>query len=207
MTNISENLPSFIVSIRPFINQYGYFGVASLLLLESIGLPLPGETVLITAAFFAAVGSLNIIYLILLGVIVAVIGDNIAYFIGVNGGRTLVQKYGRYISLNEVRFKKLEAFFNRQGSKIVLFARFFEGLRQLNGLIAGISNMKWKTFLSFNIIGASIWVTFWSLIGYYSGNNIRLMLRYQEYLSIALGIFVVAFLLRFILKRNRQKGT
>src|SRR5665648_344842 len=86
----------------------------------------------------------------------------------------LLERYGKYIFLTPQRIKKTETFFSRHGGKVIVIARFVEGLRQINGIVAGISEMKWLKFLTFNIIGAALWVGLWSTIGYFGGSPISI---------------------------------
>jgi membrane protein DedA with SNARE-associated domain len=205
MSHVATNLPSVITSIEPFVKQYGYLGVSFLLLLENTGIPIPGETTLIAAAVFAGLGQLNILIVIFIAIIACVLGDSISFLIGSLGGKWIIDRYGKYVGLNAEKYAKAEAFFEKRGGIVVIVARFFEGLRQLNGFIAGSSSMKWPKFVIFNIIGSSIWVTTWALIGYYSGNHIATLLKYQTYFSIIFGVFVVFLALWFLIKRRKNK--
>jgi membrane protein DedA with SNARE-associated domain len=103
----------------------------------------------------------------------AVLGDNIGFAIGHFGGRRLVERYGRYVFLTPERLEKTTRFFDRHGGKIIIVARFIEGLRQANGIIAGTTGMHWSRFLIFNAIGAALWVAVWTSIGYLSGSPSR----------------------------------
>ncbi len=181
----AQNIPSYIQALAPVISQYGYLALAGLMFLEDFGLPVPGETVLVAAAFYAGLGKLNIILVILIGFAAAVLGDNVGYSIGRLGGRPLVERWGRYILLTNERLDKAQTYFNNHGGKIVAGARFIDGLRQLNGIIAGISEMRWVKFLSFNILGAAVWVNFWALIAYYGSSYINIFLKVELYLTIA----------------------
>ncbi len=205
MTQLPENLPHIIQVSAPFVSKYGYFGVAGLLLIESIGIPLPGETTLVAAAVFAGIGQLNIFVVILIGIAAAVLGDNIAFAIGNYGGRKVVDKYGKYIFLPPDRYQKFEDFFNRNGGKVVVVARFIDGLRQLNGIIAGTSDMKWPKFLFYNFIGATIWVLTWTMIGYYGGSHIQTVLKYQAYVTVIFIVLLLGFILYKVLKKRKKK--
>lgn len=190
MTQLSH-VPTFIHAAAPAIDHYGYLAVAGLLFLEDFGILVPGETILIAAAFYAGLGQLNILLVILVGFAAAVAGDNVGFAIGNYGGRPLVERFGRYVFLTKERLDKAEKYFNRHGGKIVAVSRFIDGLRQLNGIIAGISEMRWVRFLIFNVIGAGVWVTFWSLIGYYGGSHISSFLHFELYITAAAALFVV----------------
>jgi membrane protein DedA with SNARE-associated domain len=179
-------------------------------LLEDFGVPVPGETVLILAAVYAGAGRLNIVLVGLLAFVAAVIGDNIGFAVGHFGGRPLVERFGRYIFLTPERLNKTTAFFERHGGKIVVVARFIEGLRQANGIIAGISGMHWAKFLIFNAIGAALWVAVWCSIGYFSGSHIdsiyNTAARYSTYLAIAFGVLVLAWIARVVWRRRARRA-
>lgn len=202
-----QHIPGFIQALAPIINHYGYLAVGGLLLLEDFGVPSPGETVLIAAAFFAGVGQLNILLVALVAFFGAVIGDNIGFAIGNYGGHPLVEKYGRYIFLTKERIDKAENFFNRQGGRIVVVARFIEGLRQANGIIAGIGEMTWPRFVAYNALGAGLWVATWTTVGYFGGSHINTFLKYDIYLTIGVIIVIAAYILyRVIKKRSSLKN-
>ncbi|HSO97921.1 MAG TPA: DedA family protein [Solirubrobacteraceae bacterium] len=205
----TPHLPGVLHALEPTLNHYGYLAVAGLVLIEDFGVPVPGETVLILGAVYAGTGRLSIILVVLLGFLAAVLGDNIGFAVGHFGGRRLVERYGRYIFLTPERLDKATGFFERHGGKVVTIARFVEGLRQANGIIAGISGMHWAKFLAFNAIGAALWVGVWSAVGYFSGNHITSIYntasRYSTYLAIAAGLFIVALIVRRLLSQRRRQ--
>jgi len=200
----AQHIPAFIQALEPLINQYGYYAVGGLVTLEDFGIPVPGETVLIAAAFYAGLGQLNIFLVMIIGFLGAIVGDNLGFAIGQYGGHPLVERYGKYVFITPERLHSLEKLFNRHGGKIVVVARFIEGLRQLNGIIAGLSEMKWARFVAFNAIGAALWVSVWSCVGYFGGSHIETFIRYQMYFSIAAVIFVVVFVTLHLRKRRRK---
>jgi membrane protein DedA with SNARE-associated domain len=154
--------------------------------------------VLILGAVYAGAGRLNVWLVGLIGFLAAVLGDNIGFAIGHFGGRRLVERYGRYIFLTPERLEKTTIFFERHGGKIIIIARFVEGLRQANGIIAGTSGMHWAKFLFFNMIGAALWVAVWTSIGYFSGSHIdsiyNAATRYSTYFGIAVGAAILAYI-------------
>ncbi len=201
--SMQQHIPSFINALAPIVNQYGYLGVGGLITLEDFGVPAPGETVLIAAAFFAGLGHLNILLVALVGFVGAVVGDNIGFAIGHYGGHPLVERFGKYIFLTPERVDKVEAFFKRNGGKVIVIARFVEGLRQANGIIAGLSEMKWPKFITFNAIGAALWVGVWSAVGYFGGSHIETFIRYQLYFTIAVLVLILVFVGYKVLKRKK----
>jgi membrane protein DedA with SNARE-associated domain len=205
-----EHLPGVLHSLEPTLNRYGYLAVIGLVLIEDFGVPVPGETVLILAAVYAGTGRLNIVLVALLAFCGALLGDNIGFGIGHFGGRPLVERYGRYIFLTPERLEKATGFFVRHGGKIIIVARFIEGLRQANGIIAGISGMHWSRFLVFNAIGAALWVAVWTSIGYFSGSHINTIYddvtRYYKYLLIALGLGVAGYIALRVMRARRARA-
>lgn len=204
-------LPGVLGDLAPVLNQYGYLAVGGLILLEDFGVPAPGETILIASAVYAGAGKLNILLVVLVAFAGAVIGDNIGYAIGSYGGRRLVLRWGRYVFITEERLEKAEGFVGRHGGKIVVVARFIEGLRQLNGIVAGISDMHWRRFAVFNAIGAALWVGVWASLGYFAGDHIEAVYgqaqRYSMYVLIAVAVIVVALVLRAVVRRRRAGRT
>ncbi len=204
MTPVSpqlKNLEPFIHLVIPYLNNYGYPAVFFGVLLEDFGIPLPGETILLTGALFSTLGSFKIEWVALLGFCGAVIGDNIGYAIGTYAGRPAVLKYGRFVFLSPERLRKLEDFFAHHGGKVVIVARFLQGLRQFNGIVAGLSRMEWKRFLAFNMIGAGLWVGAWCAAGYYLSSRLGAILtgfqHFEKFIMIGLG--ALTFLLAAIL--------
>jgi membrane protein DedA with SNARE-associated domain len=179
-------------------------------MIEDFGVPVPGETVLILGAVYAGAGRLNIALVALLGFLGAVVGDNIGFAIGHLGGRPLVERYGRYVFLTPERLDKTTDFFERHGGKVITIARFVEGLRQANGIIAGISGLHWARFLAFNALGAALWVGVWCSVGYFSGSHIdsiyNTATRYDTYLAIAVGVLVLAWIARRVYRRRRARA-
>jgi membrane protein DedA with SNARE-associated domain len=207
---MSQHLPGVLHSLEPTLDHYGYAAVVGLVLVEDFGVPVPGETVLILGAVYAGTGRLNIALVALLGFAGALLGDNIGFAIGHFGGRRLVERYGRYVFLTPERLDKTTRFFDRHGGKIIILARFIEGLRQANGIIAGTTGMHWKRFVIFNAIGAALWVAVWTSIGYFSGSHIDAIYndatRYDAYLAIAAALVLIAFIVRRVVRARRARA-
>ena len=207
----TQHLPGVLHSLEPTLNHFGYLAVVGLVLIEDFGVPVPGETVLILAAVYAGTGRLNIVLVGLLGFCGALLGDNIGFAIGHFGGRRLVERYGRYIFLTPERLDKATGFFDRHGGKVIVVARFVEGLRQANGIIAGTTGMHWRRFLTFNAIGAALWVAVWTSVGYFSGNHIDSIYhdatRYSTYFAIAVGVLLLAYIARRVLRHRRGRAS
>lgn len=206
------HLPGFLQTLAPVLDHWGYLAVAFLLFVEDFGVPAPGETVLIAASVYAGAGRLNIVVVGVIAFGAAVLGDNTGYAIGRLGGRALVLRYGRYVRLTEERLAKAEDFFTRRGGAIVTVARFIEGLRQANGIVAGTTGMPWRKFLLFNALGAALWVGTWTSVGYLAGDHIetvyRQVGRYSLYLlAAAVVLVIVRGVVRYRRRRKDRAST
>jgi membrane protein DedA with SNARE-associated domain len=201
-------LPGFLDALAGPLDHFGYWAVLLFVMLEDFGIPLPGETVLIAASVYAGAGRLNVVAVGLIAFVAAVIGDNIGFAIGHYGGRALVLRWGRHVRLTEERLDKAEAFFNHHGAWIITVARFIEGLRQANGLIAGTTGMRWLRFLVFNALGAALWVGTWVSLGYLAGSHIgtiyHYITQYSLYVLIALAVLLAGYIAWRVLRRRRH---
>lgn len=206
----AQQLPGVLHTLQPTLDRYGYLAVAGLVLVEDFGVPVPGETILILGAVYAGTGRLNIVLVGVLAFLGALIGDNIGFAIGHFGGRALVERWGKYVFLTPERLDKAAGFFDRQGGKVIVIARFVEGLRQANGIVAGTTGMHWARFLLFNAIGAALWVGVWTSVGYFSGNNIDTIYndatRYSAYFGIVVGVLIVGYIAWRVLRYRRERA-
>jgi membrane protein DedA with SNARE-associated domain len=200
-----EQLPGVFHDLQPVLEHYGYLAVGGFVLLEDFGVPVPGEAILIAAAIFAGTGHMSIALVILVATSGAIIGDNIGFTVGHFGGRPLVERFGRYIFLTPERLDRAEDYFNRHGGKVVVFARFVQGLRQLNGILAGTAGMHWLKFLAFNALGGVLWVCTWALLGYFAGENIsQIYAEFDRYKWLVIGVAVV-LVIAFVMHRIRRR--
>jgi membrane protein DedA with SNARE-associated domain len=193
-------------TLQPYIAQYGYWAVFGAILLEDFGIPVPGETLLITGSLLASRGQTHMVHLLLAAWFGAVAGDNIGYAIGRFGGRRMVLRFGHYVFVNEQKLARTEAFFGKYGGAVVVLARFFEVLRQLNGIVAGIARMRWWRFLAYNALGAALWVCFWGILFYELGEKaIRFVHTFKrvELIFIVLGALSLAALIVYLRRRWR----
>jgi membrane protein DedA with SNARE-associated domain len=182
----------YLASAGPFLHHYGYFAVGLGIFAESVGLPLPGETLLVAAAVLASQGHMNPVILILTAWATAVMGDNLGYWIGRKGGRPLVLKYGIRIGITERRFNRVERFLLKYGRPAVAIARFVIIARQLNGLVAGAIRMPWWQFFLYNCIGALLWVSVWGLGVFFFGRHlIDVMGKWQLGVYVLIGVAVL----------------
>ncbi len=160
-------------AIQPYLETYGYWIVALIILLENAGLPLPGETTLILAGVLAHQGTLSFPLVLLAAISGAIVGDNCGYFIGRRYGRDLVLKFGGNFGLSPAKFAKAEEGFLKNSAWAVFFGRFIILLRVLAGPLAGITQMPWPKFFLFNAMGAITWATAIGTASYIFGQQVE----------------------------------
>ena len=178
-----------------YFARYGYFVVFFGVMLENAGVPVPGETILLAAGFFAAQGHFHLWKVIAIAAFGAVLGDNAGYAVGRRVGRRALERYGRYILLTRARLSKLDKFFARHGDKTILFARFVTGLRVFAALFAGAARMPWRTFVVYNMAGAILWAIAIALLGFFFGQSWELLHRWISRASLIAGLGVLLVIL------------
>src|SRR5918912_1141657 len=186
--------------VLSLIEHYGYLVILFGVMLESMGVPLPGETILLAAGVLVQRGHLDLGYTIAFGISGAVLGDQIGYWVGREGGRPFVLKWGRYVFITQERLGRAEAFFARHGGKAVFLARFFSGFRVFGALVAGMSRMRWATFFVFNALGGAVWATAVVLAGYFLGRSLKVVERWTgqaTVLLLALGVLALMLYLGY----------
>jgi membrane protein DedA with SNARE-associated domain len=194
---------SIISHLHDFVAHYGYFAVMVLVGLESAGVPLPGETALVSAAVFAGQGTLNIWWVIASAALAAIIGDNAGYWVGREFGFPLIYKYGRVIHFDEGRLKVAQYLFMRHGGKIVFFGRFIAILRAFAAFLAGVNRLPWPRFLVFNALGGIVWATIFSLGGYFLGIAFEHYARPVGIAALICAVVGVVLASRFIGEHER----
>jgi len=186
-----------------WIDSYGYEAIFVLVGLESVGVPLPGETALISAALYAATTHrLDIALVITIAALGAIIGDNIGFAIGRWGGYRLLRRYGKYIRFDDRRLKIGRYIFLRHGGKVVFFGRFVAILRTYAAFLAGTNRMSWPRFLIFNAAGGITWAAAIGISYYYIGNTV---MHVRGPLDIVVGIAAVAVIVGFFIYLRRTE--
>ena len=160
--------------IQPLVVQYGLYAVFFIVMLESAGVPLPGETALVLASIYAGMsGHLEMTHVILAAAAGAIVGDNIGFMVGRRFGLPLVRRYGRLIGLDDRRLAFGQHMFARHGAKIVFFGRFIAVLRIFAALLAGVNRYSWRSFLFYNAAGGFVWATVFGVGGYFFGEAVH----------------------------------
>ena len=174
------------------ISHYGYPAIAAVVGLESMGVPLPGESMLVLSAIYAGTHSdLHIAGVIAAAALGAIVGDNVGYWVGREFGYPLLVRYGRYVGLTEARIKLGQYMFLRHGGKVVFFGRFFAGLRVLAAFLAGVNRMEWKTFLAANAAGGLLWSLVYGVGAYVFGSALLHTARPVAIVLVIVGLVIV----------------
>ena len=195
---LARNLDSLLAT-------YGYLAVFVFVGVESIGIPVPGETMLVTAAIYAGTtGRLSIAWVIVASSAGAILGDNIGYVIGRTGGYRLLKRYGRYIRLEEDRLRLGQYLFRRHGPKVVFFGRFVSVLRIFAAFLAGVNRMHWRRFLIFNALGGVIWSTVYGVAAYLFGQQLVRLSGEVDLVLAVVGIAIIVAAIIF-LRRNEAR--
>jgi membrane protein DedA with SNARE-associated domain len=205
MSTGGSRCSTLVHHLTSLIAVYGNWLVAGVIALECIGIPLPGETILVASALYAgSTHELSIWSIIVAGILGGIIGNLIAFWLGHRFGYALLLRYGGYVHLNTARIKIGQYLFLRYGSKVVFFARFVPVLRSVAAFFAGANCMPWGSFWIANVAGAAAWVTMDCLTAYYLGEEVA---KLAGPVGIALGVVVVAaiVLLPSLLLRHEKR--
>jgi membrane protein DedA with SNARE-associated domain len=180
------------------IGRYGYLAVIFGVSLEGAGVPLPGETVLIAAGALVHRGVLDLGDTLFFGILGAVVGGQIGYWVGRFGGRPFVLRWGRFALITPERLGHAEAFFARHGGSAVFLARFVVGLRVFGALVAGTSRMPWGKFAFYNVLGGTVWASVIVSLGYFLWASISLVEHWIGRASLLLlAVLALALLMRW----------
>jgi len=160
--------------LTDLILTHGYWVVAAIVGLESMGIPLPGETTLVTAGIYAGTTHhLKIELVIAAAAVGAIAGDNLGFWIGRRFGYDFALRHSRLLRLTTARVTIGRYLFHRHGGKVVFFGRFLAGLRTLSALLAGINWMPWRRFLWFNVAGGIVWANVFGVSAYFFGRQLE----------------------------------
>ena len=192
------------MNVGQLIVSFGYLAVFTLVGVESLGIPVPGETALILAGAYAGHSHRLSPWLIfVVASAAAIIGDNIGYGIGSAGGYRLARKYGHKVRLDESKLKIARYLFDRHGAKVVFLGRFISILRTYAAFLAGVSKMSWRRFLVFNASGGILWAAIYTAASYLAGNTLN---RLSGTINLILGVAaVVVIVVALLLVRHKTR--
>jgi len=192
-------------SLMHLLENYGYLAVLVFVTIESTGIPFPGETMLLIAAIYAGTNHhLSIVFVIISAAAGAILGDNLGFWVGREGGYRLLRRYGRYIRLDERKLKLGQYLFQKHGDKVVFFGRFVAVLRAWAAFLAGTNRMRWINFLFFNALGGIVWATLFGLGGYFLGNRVNQLTGPVGIIALVIAaLILIAFFI--FLRRNEKR--
>lgn len=187
------------------IGAMGYPGIFLLMAMESSVIPIPSEVVMPPAGYLAQQGQMNMGLAILCGTLGSLVGAYANYFAARFLGRPLILKYGKYVLITEEKFAKVESFFLKHGEISTFIGRLLPVVRHLISLPAGLAGMNHIKFSLYTLLGAGIWVTVLTFIGYFIGSNQELIMKYSHH---ALGVVLVvsALIVMVYIKLQRKNG-
>lgn len=190
------------MSIHGLVESDGYAAVFVLVMLESLGIPLPGETVLIAAGTYAgSTHRLSIALIFAVASAGAILGDNVGFLVGVKGGYRLLRRYGPKLHIDAARIKVGRLVFDRHGGKVVFFGRFVSILRTYAAFLAGTMRMRWPRFGFFNSTGGIIWAAVYSFGSYYAGKTFE---RLSGTITLAAGALAAVAIVVVVLVVRRS---
>jgi membrane protein DedA with SNARE-associated domain len=197
-------LALFSHTVDSWLSTYGYLVVFLLVMIESIGVPVPGETALIGAALYAgSTHKLEIWWVIAVAIAGAIIGDNIGYAIGRYGGAKVLLRHGHRVHLHEGRLKIGIWVFRRHGGKVVFWGRFVSILRTYAAFLAGTNQMSWPRFLLFNAAGGIVWATVFGVAYYVFGGALK---RLSTTIDVTLGVLGALVIVVFVVWMRRKEA-
>lgn len=182
---------SFLI---PLIRTYGYWVVGVGIFLECMGVPFPGETVLIVGGVAASLGHMNLAAVIIIAATAAILGDNVGYLIGKRFGRKIIKKFEKFPLFHYKHIDRAERFFKNHGNKTVFIGRFTAILRTYAALFAGVFDMHYSTFFIYNLTGGILWATIFGFVGFYLGNNLPLLGKIVADFNVIVFAIVGAFI-------------
>ncbi|MBK1648231.1 hypothetical protein CKO36_06350 [Rhabdochromatium marinum] len=194
-TDVGKKLAAAVHDVSPLVDRYGYAAAFVAMLVEGFGLPAPGQTLMMASALEAAEGRLNIYLVLGCATLAAVLGNTLGYVIGRFGGTALLRR----LPVNAAHEASIARLFERYGGSLILFARFFDGLRQLNGLVAGALQMRLAVFMAFNVAGALCYVSVWGFGIFYLREHLPQIYQITHQINPwVAGFAVVAVILMLI---------
>lgn len=193
-------------SFLQLLKTYGYGLLFVVVALESVGVPVPGETALVAAAALAARGHMNIALVVAVAAAAAIIGDAGGYWIGRRGGIAFVRRFGKFFRMDDAKLAHVRRFFERHGAKTVFFGRFIALLRTWAALFAGMGEMPYGQFTLYNASGGIVWAAAFGTIGYLFGRNLERVQNVLGDASWALAALVVVAIVGLWIWRRRRES-
>jgi membrane protein DedA with SNARE-associated domain len=201
---IIELLKPIVEFIMSIISTMSYPGIFFLMILESALIPIPSEIIMPFSGFLASTGKLNYIGVVLVGSFGNLVGSILTYYLGINVGRKVILKYGKYIFFKKKHLELTENLFNKYGDRVSFVGRLLPGIRTYVSLPAGIGKTKFTKFVIYTFTGSIIWNSMLTYVGMKLGSNWKNIDKYSIYLDIAAVIAIAVFLIWFLYNSRRK---
>lgn len=193
---------TFIVNL---VESWGYLGIFCMMFLESSFFPFPSEVAMIPAGYLVFQGKMNIFLAFFAGTFGSLMGAIFNYYLCYFFGRGLIEKYGKYVGIDDDKMQKFESFFKRHGEISTFNCRLIPGIRQYISLPAGLARMNVFKFSLFTTLGAGIWVAILLGLGYFLGQNETILKEKLHIITIILLFFVIlTFIIYFYICNNEN---
>jgi membrane protein DedA with SNARE-associated domain len=200
---VFEALERFMTEV---IGDYGYYAVVVLMILESACIPIPSEVTMVFGGFLVSRGRLDFFWVGMLGTLANVLGSWLAYWVGLVGGRPLIERWGKYIFLRKHELDRAEVWFEKHGEAAVFVSRLLPVVRTFISLPAGVAKMPFVKFTLYTFLGCLPWTFALTWAGFLLGENWETFLKYGEPVSIAIGVILLGFLVWWLVRRARAKA-
>lgn len=197
----AREVDRYLAKVKPLLDRYGYAAVFAAVMVEGCGVPAPGQTLLLAGSLAAADGQLHLALLLLVATAAAFLGNSVGYLLGRWGGRPLLHKF----KVNEQHLQRVEGLFSRRGGGLIIVSRFLDGLRQLNGIVAGMLRMPWWVFTGYNLLGAVLWSFFWGLGPFFLDRHIYALHQFFDRFRLWIALPAVACFVLFVVYLLRRK--
>jgi membrane protein DedA with SNARE-associated domain len=201
---IIEILRPIVEVITSIISTMSYPGIFFLMILESALIPIPSEIIMPFSGFLASTGKLNYVGVVLAGSFGNLVGSILTYYLGINVGRKVILKYGKYIFFKKKHLELTENLFNKYGDRVSFVGRLLPGIRTYVSLPAGIGKTKFTKFVIYTLAGSLIWNSMLTYVGMKLGSNWKNIDKYSIYLDIAAVLAIAVFLIWFIYNTRRK---
>ncbi|MCI6989702.1 MAG: DedA family protein [Campylobacter sp.] len=198
-------LHSFVAFIVGLVESWGYLGIFFMMFLESTFVPFPSEVAMIPAGYLAYQGKMSVYMAWFAGTFGSLVGAMFNYYLCYFFGRSLIEKYGRYVGITPEKMHKFEAFFNKHGEISTFNCRLILGIRQYISLPAGLAKMNFAKFSLFTTLGAGIWVAILIALGYFLGGNEELIKEQLHIITILLFVVIAIISVVYIIILKRRK--
>jgi membrane protein DedA with SNARE-associated domain len=200
---ITEFLAGYITA---FIDKTGYASVFVMMVMESMVFPIPSEAVMPFAGFLIAESRFSFAGVIIISTFGSIIGSLISYWIGRYGGKPFIDRFGKYLLLNEHDLAITEKFFGKHGDITILICRFIPVIRHLISIPAGTGRMNLLKFSLYTIIGAGLWNTFLTVCGFYLRKNWETVMEYSRFVDIAVLLILIGLVVLFVTTHIKRAG-